>query len=60
MSPELQKERAMEFVQLLDGRNPEPLGDLVADAFEFGLIARLQGNIAIDWANPVRSFWRCR
>ena len=32
----------MEFVRLLDGRNPKSLGDLEADAFEFGLIARLQ------------------
>jgi ketosteroid isomerase-like protein len=37
----------MEFVRMLDGRNPAAMRDLLADEFEFEMIARMQGNMAI-------------
>lgn len=50
MTPELQKQRAMEFVRLLDGKDPRAMRELLADDFEFEMIARLQGNAAISGA----------
>ncbi len=47
MTLQLQKERAMEFVRLLDGTNPDAMGALLAEDFEFEMIARMQGNAAI-------------
>lgn len=37
----------MEFVKMLDGKSPQAMAELLADDFEFEMIARMQGNAAI-------------
>ncbi len=47
MTPELQKERAMQFVRCLDGKSPDAMAELLSDDFEFEMMAREQGSTVI-------------
>jgi ketosteroid isomerase-like protein len=47
MTPELRKQRVEEFIRLMDGKNPEALGALITDDFEYELVWNLPGNAPI-------------